>query len=114
VQCPSAEDANKLHQKVKAVRNTIIGFRKLEYVSIVRDVGNFVQKRIRDATPDEYKLQKTNEDYVKEMKKIMGKDHAEAGGSSEAKVVAARPKDAAEPAGSSAPSEAGGSKKRKI
>jgi hypothetical protein len=99
---------------VKVVRNTIIGFRKLEYVSIVREVGNFVQKRICDATLDEYKLQMTNEDYVKEMKKIMGKDDDEASGSSEAEDVAVGPKDAAEPAGSSAPSEASGSKERKI
>jgi hypothetical protein len=49
------------------------------------------------------------------MKKMLGKDYVEAGGSStEAKAEAAGPKDAAEPGGSYAPSEAGGSKKRKI
>jgi hypothetical protein len=84
VQCPSAEDANKLHQKVKVVRNTIIRFRKLEYVCILRELGNFVQKMIRSATPVEYKLQKTNEVYVKEMKKIMEKDDVEADGEAEA------------------------------
>jgi hypothetical protein len=39
---------------------------------------------IRGATPVEYKLQKTNEVYVKEMKKIMEKDDVEAGGEAEA------------------------------
>jgi hypothetical protein len=39
VQCPSAEDANQLHQKVKVVRNTIIGFRKLEYAGFTEPVG---------------------------------------------------------------------------
>jgi hypothetical protein len=105
VQCQSEDDANKLHQKVKVARNTIIGFRKLKYVRILREIENFTLKRIRDATPDEYKLHRPNEDYVKEMKKIMEKDDAEAGGSSEAKAEAAGPKDDA---------EAGGSKKRRL
>jgi hypothetical protein len=45
IQCPSGENANKLHQKVKVVRHTVIGFRKMEYVHIAREIGNFVQKR---------------------------------------------------------------------
>jgi hypothetical protein len=78
-----------------------------------------VQKRIRDATPDEYKLQKTNEDYVKEMKKIMGKDDAEAGGEAEAGGCqdealaggsAGGYQDEARAGGSQGVAEAGGSK----
>jgi hypothetical protein len=114
VQCPYKDDVNKLHQKVKVARNTIIGFRKLQYVCILRELDNFMLKGIHDATLDEYKLHMPNEYYVKEMKKIMGKDDTEAGGSSEAKAGAAEPKDDAEPAGSSAPSKAGGSKKRRL
>jgi hypothetical protein len=100
VQCQSEDDANKLHQKVKVARNIIIGFRKLQYVRILRGLENFTLKRIREATPDEYKIHRPNEDYVKEIKKIMGKDGAEAGGSSEAKAEVAGPKVDAEPAGS--------------
>jgi hypothetical protein len=113
IQCPSGENANKLHQKVKVVRHTVIGFRKMEYVHIAREIGNFVQKRICDATPEEFKFEKTKEDQVKEMKKIMGDDYVEAGGSS-AQAEAVAPKDVVEAGGPKAPSDGDGSKKRKI
>jgi hypothetical protein len=117
---------------VKVVRNTIIGFKKLEYVRILRELGNFIQKRIRDATPNEYKLQKPKEDYVKEMKKIMGKDDAEAGGKAEAgscydeaqaggsvggyqdEARAGGSQGVAEAGGSKHDFEAGGSKNRRL
>ena len=68
VKCSSVEDANLLHHKVKVCDNLVIGFRKLLYVHIDPNPGH-IAKLIRDATPDEYKLQKTMEDYVREMKK---------------------------------------------